>query len=599
MTPKLRERCLTVINPYKTTIIVVVLMFSLYYIWMMDYLFIFTRESPSWLWLQLFLFILTVFSCRRWIMATIVWLALSMLILHANKIKCDLLLFPVTETDLKILTSNPVGFLDAIGISRSYQYAAGTFAVAISGVIALWKLRTMVRHDNHKRLFAELAVLALLIVIAYNILNHFYLDYGDFVFDNQARIFERDSLWQPEGIVLASNRLSAIGFIPFSHSAINQTGYSAINRIAPAYRAADPQTVTNVAAQYLPSPRPVNRQLPNIVFILAESTFDPNIAFRLDRTVTNSLFTPTEEEEGGQLHVSAIGGGTWKTEFETITGIDARLFGFAGEYTHVSLSPFIRQSFATYLKQKGYDTRAYYPVRGNFYSAKTAYHNYGFNRFDDATDLNLEHDWTKFSDELMVEKVLNRLPDSQDKPIFAYLLTLQGHSPYPCKHFDVSSKFPVRFTGDASFIKNCKLNEFILNIASTERAVAKVAEGLRAIEKKTGRPFLLVVFGDHQPLDLVNETFNKNRREFSQNHTFYKIIKSDTITLPPLEKEFHTTLIPTLVSTAVADNAEQIYMPENFYVYDRCGTAADLAACPDLSVLTKAYKEYIKMDLFK
>jgi phosphoglycerol transferase MdoB-like AlkP superfamily enzyme len=598
MTP-LRERCLSIIDPYKTTLFVVALMGTLYYIWLMDYLFLFPKESPSWLWLQLFLFTLTLFNCRNWKLATLVWLAVSLLILYANKIKCDVLLFPITETDLKILANNPVGFLDAAGISRPYQYVGAAALVGAGGYLAQKLFRILRRQSNRNRFLAEFAMVALFVVFSFKILAHFYRNYGNFIFENRNKILEMGTIWSPEGMVTASKQLSAIGFLSYTHSAASKTEYGIINRIAPAYRAADQQTVHDVAAKYLPPAGAGRRQLPNIVFILAESAFNPNTAFRLDREVTNSLFTTTEEEAGGELHVSAVGGGTWKTEFETITGIDSRLFGFAGEYTHVSLSPFIRQSFATYLQGKGYDTRAYYPVRGIFYGAKTAYLNYGFNRFDDATDLHLELDWSKFSDEELAEKVLSRLQGSQDKPLFTYLLTLQAHSPYYCTHFNSASTFPVQLAGDGNFSKNCKLNEFLLKIAATERAVDRIVAGLRALEQKTGRPFLVVVFGDHQPHDLTNDSFNRNRRDPSPNHTFYKIVKSESITLPSLEGEFHATLIPTLVSTAVADRADQLYLPENFYVYDRCGAVTDLGTCADLSVLTRAYREYLKGEWFK
>lgn len=50
---------------------------------------------------------------------------------------------------------------------------------------------------------------------------------------------------------------------------------------------------------------------------------------------------------------------------ETITN-PSRLFGYAGYYTHVELGPYVKGSIATYLKARGYQTLALYPVEGKF-----------------------------------------------------------------------------------------------------------------------------------------------------------------------------------------------------------------------------------------
>lgn len=595
----LRTHCIQLYDRHKTTLLVMAGMFILHSFWQMNRLVFFPKPSPVWLWLQMFLFILTLFGCRHWKLATVTWLWLCLLLVYANKIKCDLLLFPVTEMDLKIVTDNPVGFLDAVGIGRSCQYAALAALFLAGGYLAARYARPLLRPRHGAGLVIELALLALLVAGSFKLYSHFYLDYGAYIFENRTTFLDKNFLWAPEGMVKASQQLTAIGFLSYSHSANTLQRYNFVQNATPEHRSVTRQTVTGVAGKYFTPPAATSRQLPNIVFILAESTFNPNAAFRLTKTVTNSLFTPTDEEVGGLMHVTAIGGGTWKTEFETITGVDSRMFGFAGEYTHASLSPFVKESFPTYLERKGYETRTFYPVKGNFYSARSAYENYGFMRFDDAKDLKLEETWTKFSDEKMAETVAPLFSARPDKPFFYYLLTLEGHSPYYCKHFTPEIPFPVQFTNDTDFGRNCKLNEYILKIASTERALARIVTRLRSIEETTGRPFILVIFGDHQPIELVHDQFNKYRTKLTMNHTFYKIIKSESINLPELKNEFNATMIPSLVSTAVADTADQIYLPENFYLYEKCGAIPELTSCPDSVILTETYRDFIKGEWFK
>ena len=103
------------------------------------------------------------------------------------------------------------------------------------------------------------------------------------------------------------------------------------------------------------------RVQPNIMVVLAESTFDPGATFRLEGHWNDALFRAGEfTAANGLLRVNAMGGGTWITEFETIVGLDSSMFGYSGMYTHASLSPFVDHSIATYLRERGYHTSAFF-----------------------------------------------------------------------------------------------------------------------------------------------------------------------------------------------------------------------------------------------
>lgn len=586
-------------NAHKAGVSIVAVMLALFYIWTNDYPFIFPKESSAWLWLELMFFVLTVFTCKRWRLSTAVWLGVGMILVYSNKAKSDLIQYPVTEMDIKILAENPSGFFDALGVSRLYQYI-GFVTVLI--VVAYFTYKSSCRlfrnSDRKKNIMIELAVLIMIATFSFKIFSSFYMEYGDFIYENRSKFLSNLNLWAPDGMISASQRLTALGFLSYSHSADKQKQFNYIKNLKKTEKVVDREAIERVASKYLGASQD-DKQLPNIVFILAESTFNPNSAFSLDKKVSNTLFNPSPGAEGGVMHVSAVGGGTWKTEFETVTGIDSRLFGFAGEYTHVSLSPYVKKSFASYLTNMGYDTRVFYPVGGHFYGARNAYKNYGFKRFSDAVDLDLEKDWSKFSDERMAERIIEEFPTDSKKPFYYYAVTLEAHSPYPCKDFDRASQFYTSFTADPDYDKNCKLNEYLLRVSSTEKGVEKIVNSLRSIEKKTGRPFIFAVFGDHQPHEFNHDEFDANRSSYSKFFTFYKIVKSESVHIPKLEKGFHATLIPSIVSTGIVSSPGNIYLPENFYIYEKCGTVADLYSCPDLSVLTSVYSQYIKGDWFK
>ena len=77
-----------------------------------------------------------------------------------------------------------------------------------------------------------------------------------------------------------------------------------------------------------------------MVFFHAESTFDPNLAFRLSAPVELPLWSKRSETRAlSPLRVNTIDRGSWVTELEVITGVDSRIFGFQGFYTHYYIAP--------------------------------------------------------------------------------------------------------------------------------------------------------------------------------------------------------------------------------------------------------------------
>src|SRR5262245_36606821 len=70
---------------------------------------------------------------------------------------------------------------------------------------------------------------------------------------------------------------------------------------------------------------------------------------------------------------------------------------------------------------------------------------------------------------------------------------------HPCRSFESDRQFLTTFAANVSFEKNCQLNEYLKRTASTSDGFELVLQELRQIERQTGRPFVLLVYGDHQP----------------------------------------------------------------------------------------------------
>jgi phosphoglycerol transferase MdoB-like AlkP superfamily enzyme len=323
---------------------------------------------------------------------------------------------------------------------------------------------------------------------------------------------------------------------------------------------------------------------------LAESTFDPNLAFRLTRPVRIGMFRPRDRltRASGPLRVNVIGGGTWVSEFESFTGLDSRLFGYAGYHTHALLSPFVRGSFVHHLNDRGYVTEAYYPVEGTFYNARAAYRHYGFQRFADGPELGLARHW-RATDLDVAEAVIRRSDPTASAPFFKQVVFLENHAPHDCR---LETPVETELLDGASRRENCLLNEYVRRLHSSSRAFERLLDYLQQEERRSGRPFVLLIYGDHQPytftgtdltftdLTFAEFDFTRYRTEIGRNVTFFHLLSSSSAaiaccgaTMPPL------TLMPSLLSLFVARSADEIYLPVGFLAHD---------ACPDLLLLRNA-----------
>ncbi len=331
--------------------------------------------------------------------------------------------------------------------------------------------------------------------------------------------------------------------------------------------------------------------------LLAESTFDPNLAFRLSKPFRNTLFEASAQTEAlGPLRVNAAGGGTWISEFESLVGLDVRMFGYWGYYTHSFLAPHVKESFPRYLKRKGYSTAAYYPISGRFYHAKSAYKHYGFDRFVDSAQMDLSGKWN-VSDEQVVDAVIANSDWITEAPFFKYVLTVANHAPHPCKNFSDFERQQVQFESAAhGDPRNCILNEYAYETLLTGHAFWRLVSYLDKIEEETGRPFVALSFGDHQPHTFTTDAYSNKykydefRTELSEYHTFLHLVSSIRGVVR-LNKDIppSASLLPTILSSYIAAEPNALYLGQNWYQYDRCGSEISMK-CPIYEELLVAFR---------
>jgi Sulfatase len=502
-------------------------------------------------------------------------LALQWLLSWINSLKIGLTGMPLTMLDIRIALANPAGLWDALALPHWTRHVA-TFVVAtvllcwlLTGLVAIVRFalnfRTRLTTPAPWLRFAAIGIVSLLALARLDALY--------------AAAAQDNSTWHLDGVAALANRLGALPFLGYSYQLESQsTGdiYRSEKHVVPP----TPEEVRAAVLQYMDFTPGTARSpvQPNIMVVLAESTFDPGAAFRLQGEWNDALFRAGEHTAAnGPLRVNAMGGGTWITEFETIVGLDSRLFGYSGMYTHASLSPFVDRSIAFYLREHGYRTSAFFPHGGDFYNARNAYANYGFETVLDSEDLG-RGPWIK-TDPDVAESVQDALGPAPAAPFFSYVLFIENHSPHDCTPAN-GTGFAVRFAGTQDFVPNCALHEYLRRLDSTTTAVQSLQDYLTGIEARTGRPFVLLVFGDHQPHTFSSTggfqyDYSGLRQSADTRTTFFHVIAS----VPGKKLRCcavmpSATMLPTLLSGYVASSPDDVYLGINLWLHARCGTDA-------------------------
>ena len=258
------------------------------------------------------------------------------------------------------------------------------------------------------------------------------------------------------------------------------------------------------------------RELPDILMVLEESTFDPRLIARCryapcDSPMFRAPAGPWRTQQGPLL-VHTTGGGTWLTEFAFLSGFDWRIFGRGGAYAPVSLAPRLEISLPKYLRSLGYHTVVFSGVGADFLRARSAYRYYGFDEFYAAQDLKLSDDWHAVRDSIIFDKALQLLAQRQDtRPLFVFILTIRNHGP----HGEGREPLPRNV-----HLVELKLGRPLADYLSRLDDSAQDMAQLRRAWLGASRPRVIGWFGDHQPefaWDYLNTMADVDRARFATN----------------------------------------------------------------------------------
>jgi sulfatase-like protein len=229
---------------------------------------------------------------------------------------------------------------------------------------------------------------------------------------------------------------------------------------------------------------------PHIIMILDESSFDAS-------TVPGLKVPPDYHRQflsfDGAMRsfvVEGAGGPTWYTEYNVLSGLSARSYGRFAEFVTRVAAGRVERGLPRALHRCGYKTFSLYPWMGAFLGARSFQTAIGIDRFLDAKDLGtaeVQADRFYFD---AAAGVIAR--ERENGPLFVLVYTMANHFPW-------SYRFePDRLPGWRDPGNGAEVDEYLRRQALSAEDYAQFRA--RLVREFPGESFLIVKFGDHQPM---------------------------------------------------------------------------------------------------
>lgn len=293
---------------------------------------------------------------------------------------------------------------------------------------------------------------------------------------------------------------------------------------------------------------------PNVLVIMNESFSDLE---EFDLFEASEPLTPFLDSQKGDAHaltgyveVPVFGGGTSKTEFEFLTGVNSRDYPTSSPYdTFVAKKvPALPET----MKSLGYESIALHPSVASNWSRSKGYPKLGFDEFIDAEKMQNNKLVRNFiSDESFYNEII-RIDEETDAPLFLFGVTMQNHGGYDEEDYEE----PIEIVSPAGDYPLA--TQYINLVRESDRALEEFVSYYEAAEE----PAVIVFFGDHLPnveSELLENIMEPYRTGTDQDnllsyHTPYYIwtnMEMDKDALP----EDGSTLSIALLQTVVMDVA--------------------------------------------
>jgi hypothetical protein len=235
---------------------------------------------------------------------------------------------------------------------------------------------------------------------------------------------------------------------------------------------------------------PPRRKLPHIVMVFDESSFD--VTMMPDVKVAANYRERFRSSDGKTraFVVEGAGGPSWYTEYNVLTGLSARSYGrFAESVTRLAAGR-VKRGLPYALRQCGYSTYSLYSWFGAFAGARRFQTSTGIEHFLDAKQLRVGPADTDIFFYDQAARVIAQ--DRGQGPVFVFVYLAANHFPWDYRYRP--DLLPDWVNPGNPF----EIDEYLRRQEMSVRDYAQFKERLG--REFPDQQFLLVRFGDHQPL---------------------------------------------------------------------------------------------------
>lgn len=298
-------------------------------------------------------------------------------------------------------------------------------------------------------------------------------------------------------------------------------------------------------------------ELPDIVVVQSEAFFDPGVL----KGISYGEFVPNFERLAatgitGSLTTPTYGGGTIRTEFETLTGYPMQAFPSV-LYPYYGLASAWMPSVPRRLAALGYSTTLYHPFKGSFWNRRQVMPELGFQHaYYRQSFTGAERAGAYVSDQALFNYVLAHLDDGGQGPHYAMAITMENHGPWD---FD-PGKLAKMLNGRSlpkglSAAGTQEMVYYLSHLVNGDAALGDFAKRLLARPRWT----VLLFYGDHLPAlpsAFADLHFDDHDLDF-QEHTRYMLVSNRPIA--PRKLDLSSYNLPALLFDTIG-------LPEDGYL---------------------------------
>jgi hypothetical protein len=280
------------------------------------------------------------------------------------------------------------------------------------------------------------------------------------------------------------------GFISQNYvSKFSRTGVEAIHELAThGYLESDPAGSGSLKLAPAAPCQPA-RKLPHIILLHDESSFDITAAPGIKVPAGYQHHFESLDGKARKLIVEGVGGPSWFTEYNVLTGLSVRSYGrFATSVTRLAAGH-LNRGLPLSLSRCGYKNFSLYPFYGAFLGSRAFQTSVGIVNYLDMVDLGTP-DFE--ADSFYFNRAVNIIERERGSgPLFLYVYTVANHFPW-------DTRLRPELTPDRHDLGNAPdVEEYIRRQGMTAQDYRALLARLR--REFPAESFLIVRYGDHQP----------------------------------------------------------------------------------------------------